>query len=55
MCNNERREGNNTIYSSELRTKANWKGSEEEGKKDLLDKIQTLMPSNAMLQPNRLE
>jgi hypothetical protein len=54
MCNTERRENNN-IYQSELREKANWKGSELEGRTALLEKIQTMMPSTAMLQPNRLE
>lgn len=34
---------------SELRKQANWKGSENDGRKELLDKIQTLMPASSML------
>ena len=32
-----------------------WKGSGKEGRADLLCKIQSIMPSSEMLQPNRLE
>jgi hypothetical protein len=38
MCNVEKRVGNG-IMINELREKANWKGSEDEGRKALLDRI----------------
>jgi len=40
---------------SELRRQARWEGSDETGRKALLDRIQELMPASSMLQPNRLE
>ena len=38
-----------------MKQQANWKGASQEGRKDLLDRIQCVMPAKFMLQPNRLE
>eukprot|EP00347_Sterkiella_histriomuscorum_P006141 403353910 len=43
------------IKNTEIRTRASWKGSEEEGRKELLEKIQKLIPPTVMMQPNRLQ
>jgi hypothetical protein len=32
-----------------------WRGSDEEGKAELLSRIQSIMPASEMLEPNRLE
>eukprot|EP00347_Sterkiella_histriomuscorum_P016334 403353588 len=44
-----------SIKNTEIRTRASWKGSEEEGRKELLEKIQKLIPPTVMMQPNRLQ
>ncbi len=49
-------EGNGKSMQQELRRLVPmWKGSGQEGRSELLAKIQSIMPSSEMLQPNRLE
>ena len=49
-------ESNGKVIQQELRRLVPmWKGSGQEGRADLLCKIQSIMPSSEMLQPRRLE
>jgi len=53
MCDGVK--GGFTTSSELLKVAGAWKGSGISGRQDLLERLQTIMPANEMLQPHRLE